>query len=54
MCFLYNIKDQIVHHLLLTYPFLAVVWNLCYKWMGLNLVQHYDPRSHLEKHAAGC
>jgi len=45
-CVMYGEKEETISHLLFNCMIAWRVWDMCYAWMSVALVNHYDAKSH--------
>jgi len=45
-CVLCLVKEESCQHLFIDFKYAQLVWSLCLKWLGFELVQHNDPKIH--------
>jgi len=46
VCVMCMTKVETFQHLFIECKFAQQVWSLCLNWLGINLVQHNDPKTH--------
>jgi len=39
-------KEEVCQHLLIDCVYAQRVWSLCFKWLGIMFVQHFDLKTH--------